>query len=113
MSWRKTGVAVAAMPLGGLREVMVGSTAVLLVRLSDGIFAVDAICPHLAGLLGDGTLSGHRLKCPEHSAVFDVRTGTVLADAYGVEPAEGTVAPLEAYPTRVAAGMIEVDLPGP
>jgi nitrite reductase/ring-hydroxylating ferredoxin subunit len=111
MTWRKTGIAEAVLPPGGLREVMVGSSSVLLVRLPNGIFAVDAICPHLGGLLADGTLSGARLACPEHGAVFDVTDGSVVADPFGVEPPEGVVAPISVYPTRVEAGMIEVDLP--
>jgi nitrite reductase/ring-hydroxylating ferredoxin subunit len=113
MTWKKTGVALATLPVGGVREVMVDSRSVLLVRLPDGVFAVDAVCPHLGGLLGDGTLSGSRLTCPEHAAVFDVKNGRVVADPFGVEPPEGAVEPLSAYPTRVETGLIEVDLSEP
>jgi len=111
MTWRTTGVAEPTLPLGRLREVMVESTSLLLVRLPSGVRAVDAICPHLGGLLADGTLSGGRLKCPEHGAVFEVTDGSVVVDPFGIEPPEGGVAPIAAYPTRVRGGMIEVDLP--
>jgi apoptosis-inducing factor 3 len=111
MTWRKTGVAAATLSRDRPREVMVGSMSVLLVRLPSGIFAVDAICPHLGGLLADGTLSGQKLTCPEHGAVFDVTNGSVVADPFGVEPPEGAVAPIGSYPTRIEAGMVEVDLP--
>jgi nitrite reductase/ring-hydroxylating ferredoxin subunit len=111
MTWRKTGVAEPTLPPGSLREVMVGSTSLLLVRLPSGVCAVDAVCPHLGGLLADGTLSGVRLSCPEHGAVFDVTDGSVVVDPFGIDPPEGGVEPIAAYPTRLEAGMIEVDLP--
>jgi nitrite reductase/ring-hydroxylating ferredoxin subunit len=110
MTWRRTGIAESTLLAGSPREVMVGSTSVLLIRLPSGVHAVDAVCPHLGGLLADGTLSGARLTCPEHGAVFDVTDGSVIVDPFGIEPPEGGVAPLGAYPARVADGMIEVDL---
>jgi nitrite reductase/ring-hydroxylating ferredoxin subunit len=109
MAWQKTGVAAATLAPGTLREVLLGGTPVLLVRTAQGLFAVEAVCPHLGGVLADGTLSAERLTCPEHSAVFDVTVGKVLADPFGVEPPLGAVDALRAYPTRVEAGMVEVD----
>ncbi|MGD0250991.1 MAG: Rieske (2Fe-2S) protein [Thermoplasmata archaeon] len=111
MAWQKTGVAVDTIALGTMREVLVGATSVLLVRTTRGLFAIESVYPHLGGLLADGMLSEHRLTCPEHAAVFDVTTGKVLADPFGVEPPEGAVDALRPYPTRVEAGMVEVDLP--
>jgi nitrite reductase/ring-hydroxylating ferredoxin subunit len=111
MTWRTTGVDESTLLAGSPREVMVGSTSVLLIRLPGGIRAVDAVCPHLGGLLADGTLTGARLACPEHGATFDVTSGSVVVDPFGIEPPEGGVAPIGAYPTRLAAGRIEVDLP--
>jgi len=111
MTWHTTGVAEPTLAPGSLREVMVGSTSLLLVRLSSGVRAVDALCPHLGGLLADGRLSGGRLSCPEHGAVFEVTDGSVVVDPFGIEPPEGGVDPIAAYPTRIVAGMIEVDLP--
>jgi nitrite reductase/ring-hydroxylating ferredoxin subunit len=42
----------------------------------DGTFhAIDGVCPHMGGLLGNGTLEGCVVKCPEHGIRFDVTTG--------------------------------------
>jgi len=112
MTWKSTGVAADTLKPGATREVIVDVTAVLLARVGPMVFAVDAVCPHLGGLLADGTLAGRRLTCPLHGAVFDVGTGAVLGDPFGVEPPAGDVAPLASYPVRVQAGMVEVDLPG-
>lgn len=111
MTWRSTRVAAATMAPGSVREVMLGVSSVLLVRLGPDVRATEAICPHEGGLLSDGTLTGFRISCPVHAAAFDVTTGRVLADPDGIEPPLGRVDPLLVYPTRVVAGMIEVDLP--
>lgn len=44
----------------------------------DGAFhALDGSCPHMGGLLGNGTLDGCVVKCPEHGMRFDVTTGVM------------------------------------
>src|SRR5271156_6062050 len=111
MAWYATGVAIGAFPTGSMREVHVGETAVLLVRIAEAVRAVEAICPHAGGILADGTLSGNRLTCPVHGATFDALTGRVFADPDGVEPPQGGVSPLPVYPPRVVDGLVEVGLP--
>ncbi len=111
MTWHPTGVAFEALAPGALREVVVGESTIVLVRAGNAVSAIDAVCPHRGGFLSDGTLDGVRLQCPVHGAIFDVRTGGVLADPFGIEPPEGDVEPVRGYPARVVAGMIEVDLP--
>jgi nitrite reductase/ring-hydroxylating ferredoxin subunit len=110
MTWKATGVAAATLRPGATREVMLGTTSIVLARVGPMVFAVDAVCPHLGGLLADGSLAGRRLACAMHGAVFDVGTGAVIADPFGVEPPAGGVAPLSSYPARVENGMVEVDL---
>jgi nitrite reductase/ring-hydroxylating ferredoxin subunit len=113
MTWHKTGVAADTIAPGATREVLVGATAVLLARTARGFYAVEAVCPHIGGLLADGPLREDRVTCPEHAAVFDVTDGRVVADPFGVEPPEGAVGPLRSYPVRVEAGLVEVDLSAP
>jgi len=111
MTWKSTGIEASTLLPGAMQEVMVGSTPVLLARVGPLVFAVDPVCPHLGGLLAEGTLAGRRLTCPLHTAVFDVGNGAVLADPFGLEPPEGGVGPVGSYPTRTEAGVVEVDLP--
>lgn len=111
MSWRATGLAAATLPPGGMREVLLGSTSVLVVRAAGELRAVEGVCPHQGGLLVDGNLSGTRVTCPDHEAAFDVTDGRVLADPHGSEPPEGAVGPLSTYPVRIRDGMVEVDVP--
>jgi nitrite reductase (NADH) small subunit len=70
----------------------------------DGVFhAMSGICPHQGGSMGDGFLEGHRLTCPLHGWVFDVRTGEA---AEPLQPGR-----LNVYPTRVENGEVWVDVP--
>ncbi len=110
MPWWSTGIAAATLAPGGSREVMLEMRSVLLVNIEGSISAVEATCPHLGGILADGKLEGPRLTCPEHGAVFDAPSGKVIADPFGVEPPDGAVDPLMTFPTRIVAGLIEVEL---
>jgi len=60
---------------GEMREVVVGETKVLLVRLKGKFYAIGGECTHYGGPLAEGALSGHRVVCPWHQAVFDVMNG--------------------------------------
>jgi len=110
VTWKATGLVLSSLAPGTTREVIVDSAAILLARVGPLVFAVDAVCPHIGGLLADGSLAGRRLRCPLHEATFDVGTGAVLIDPFGVDPPEGAVGPLAVYPTRVVDGRVEVDL---
>lgn len=104
-------MAAVTLTAGSMRELLLGSTSILLVRTSEGLCAVEATCPHLGGVLSDGRLEGRRLSCPQHAAAFEVTTGAVLADPSGVEPPVGGTDPLRTYSVRVEGGIVEVDLP--
>jgi len=111
MPWRPTRVSAATLLPGSLREVSVGPSSVLLVRVAQEIVVLDPYCPHAGGVLAEGTLEGSRLACPVHAAVFDAVRGTMLEDPFGITPPAGGVDPLTRYPVRVVAGMVEVELP--
>ncbi|MFZ5447152.1 MAG: FAD-dependent oxidoreductase [Thermodesulfobacteriota bacterium] len=60
---------------GDMREVVVGKTKVLVVRIKGRFYAIGAECTHYGGPLIDGALNGHRIVCPWHQAVFNVMNG--------------------------------------
>lgn len=67
--------------------------------------AIDNVCTHDGGILGEGELEECLVECPRHGARFDLRTGEVKA-----LPA---VFPVNAYPVRIVDGRIEVDFSVP
>jgi nitrite reductase/ring-hydroxylating ferredoxin subunit len=95
-------LALADLPQGRMRACSIGGRNVLLCHTKDGLHAVDNICTHAFARLGEGRLRGHKLECPLHGAVFDVRDGRVLKG-----PA---TEPLPVHHLRVAQGQIEVAL---
>jgi nitrite reductase (NADH) small subunit len=109
MTWKPTGVAAATLSDGTSREVTVGGSSILLIGWGGQIHAVTGICPHLGGILADGLIEDGHLTCPEHNAQFDIASGRVLIDPFGIEPPQSGVDALRSYPTRIEAGMIEVD----
>lgn len=73
---------------------------------TDGTWgAIDNVCTHDGGTLGEGELEGCAVECPRHGARFDLRTGEVLA-----LPA---VFPVNAYPVRIVDGRVEVKVDVP
>jgi nitrite reductase (NADH) small subunit len=60
---------------GTVREAIAGDRVVAVGRASGELFAVDGICLHAGGPLGEGRLSGTILTCPWHGWQYDVRTG--------------------------------------
>ncbi|MGH2499699.1 MAG: Rieske (2Fe-2S) protein [Candidatus Limnocylindria bacterium] len=67
--------------------------------------AVDNVCTHDGGTLGEGELDDRCVECPRHGARFDLFSGEVKA-----LPA---VFPVNAYPAREVDGTVEVDLGAP
>ena len=66
---------VADIPTGTAREVMAGENIVALFHVGDEFHALDGICPHAGGPLGEGALTGDVVTCPWHGWQFNVKTG--------------------------------------
>lgn len=62
---------------GDMREVKVGTTAVLLLRVNGQFHALGANCTHYGAPLVQGALHGERLVCPWHHACFRVSDGAL------------------------------------
>lgn len=60
---------------GSGKEVMAGPNIVALFHVGDRFFALDGICPHAGGPLGEGALTGEVVTCPWHGWQFNVTTG--------------------------------------
>ncbi len=88
---------------GSVRVVEVDGRSLCVGLTEDGEWgAIDNVCTHDGGVLGEGELDGNAVECPRHGARFDLFSGRVLA-----LPA---VRPVRAYEVRVDGERVEVAL---
>lgn len=88
----------ADIPPGAKKIVEVDGVEAVVVNLDGVFYAIENVCTHDGGPLGEGALEGCQLICPRHGARFDVRTGAALtmpafepAPTYAVRVADGDV----------------------
>ncbi len=62
-------------PVGQVAEAAVEGVAICLANVNGELSALDNVCPHRQGPLGEGWLEGNAVVCPWHSWAFDVKTG--------------------------------------
>jgi nitrite reductase (NADH) small subunit len=74
MAFVKVG-SLAELPPGSVMEAEVGEKTYAICNLGGELHALDGICPHSGGPLGQGNLDGDRLICPWHAWEYDCRTG--------------------------------------
>ncbi len=66
---------VSEIPPGTGKEVTVGDRVLAIYNVDGAFHAVDGICPHAGGPLGEGGLHECIVTCPWHGWQFDVTTG--------------------------------------
>ncbi len=62
----------------GRQVVELDEQLVVVLHVGGEFFALDDVCTHDDGPLGEGTLDDHTIACPRHGAKFDIRTGAAL-----------------------------------
>jgi nitrite reductase (NADH) small subunit len=48
---------------------------IVLFKQEGEIFALENVCPHMGGPLGDGEIESCMVTCPWHGWQFDIKTG--------------------------------------
>ena len=86
-------------PLREGRAVKLGNREIAVFNLGDRFFAVDNRCPHMAGPLADGLVSGAGVICPLHAWKFSLETGK------GVNGASASSC-VQTYRTLVKEGIV-------
>lgn len=85
---------------GQVRTFAVDGRHIALCNVEGTLFAIQDLCTHDGGPLGEGELSDHEIECPRHGGRFDVRTGEVTA----LPP----MFPIKTFPVRVEGDEIQV-----
>lgn len=92
----------ADLPDGANRVIETNAGPIAVFNLQGSLYAIEDRCSHDGGDLASGPCDGDQIICPRHGARFCIRDGKALTP-----PAYED---LEAFPLRVEAGMIQVDI---
>ena len=88
-------------PAGSGRELVVGDRIVALACIDGEYFALDGVCHHQGGPLGQGEVANGVVTCPWHGWQFDLRTGRHLANPNLTQPR---------LAVRVEGGTVYIDV---
>ncbi len=72
--WHKVAE-IDDVPPGAAREFAAAGRVIALFNVEGTVYALDGVCPHAGGPLGEGDLAGRIVTCPWHGWQFDVTTG--------------------------------------
>ena len=65
-------------PDPGKQIVEVEDRLVVIFHVGGKFYALDDVCTHDGGTLGEGELNGFCIACPRHGAQFDIRDGRAV-----------------------------------
>ena len=86
------------------RVVQAGALTLALLYGKDGLFAIDNVCPHSGGAIGEGLVQGNTVTCPLHGWQFDGKTGACLS---AKRPNQ------RQYAVKIEGGDVLVEVPEP
>ncbi|HEY2827829.1 MAG TPA: Rieske 2Fe-2S domain-containing protein [Pirellulales bacterium] len=101
MAWHQIAKVADCSP-GTCLEAVAGERIVALFNVDGQFFALDGVCPHQGGPLGEGELTGCIISCPWHGWQFDVRTGQHQFSRSTVQPR---------FETKIEDGNVWVAIP--
>ena len=100
--WVKVCRLAEAPQPGDVTEAKAEDIAICLANVDGRLSAVDNICPHRQGPLGQGWIDGKSVVCPWHAWSFNLRTG---------EAEHPVHAKVEVFPVRIEEDEVLVEIP--
>jgi nitrite reductase (NADH) small subunit len=88
-------------PPGEAKEFNVGEKTICIANVNGRISAMDNVCGHHGGPLGQGLVDGGKVVCPWHGWRWDPITGASM---------ESPGATVEVYPLRIEGDQVLVEL---
>ncbi|MGH9730816.1 MAG: Rieske (2Fe-2S) protein [Candidatus Acidiferrales bacterium] len=100
MAFERAG-RIEEIPAGEIGVLTVGGKPVAVANIDGKLFAINSVCLHHGGPLGDGELDGTLVSCPWHGWQYDVTTGKLAQ-----QPSDG----VECYPVELRGDEVFVDV---
>jgi len=72
--------AVSEVEPGKVKQITVNGKTLALCNVGGTFYALDNVCLHRGGPLGEGSLDGDKVECPWHGWQYDVKTGAIAMD---------------------------------
>jgi nitrite reductase (NADH) small subunit len=86
---------------GAIREFQLDGRGIALANVEGKFFAVNSVCLHRGGPLGEGEMDRQVVTCPWHGWQFDVTNGQLLTN---------TAVTLACYPVEIRDDDVFVDI---
>jgi nitrite reductase (NADH) small subunit len=88
-------------PIDEAKEFVCGGRAICIANLNGTYSAMDGVCPHRGGPLGQGTIEGGKVVCPWHAWAWDAKTGATEFDPS---------MKVHIYPIKIENGEVMVEI---
>ena len=86
---------------GEAKEFEIAGKTICVANVNGTITAIDNICLHMGGPLGQGSIDGEKIVCPWHGWEYDAKTGQLFDDPKSK---------LDVYLIKVENGEVLVDV---
>lgn len=83
------------------KEFSCGDRAICIANVGGSYSAMDGVCPHRGGPLGQGMIEGGKVVCPWHAWAWDVKTGATELDSK---------LKVQIYPMKIESGEVMVEM---
>lgn len=81
--------------------VAVNELKIALFRVDGALYAIRNQCPHRGGPLGEGSIEGEVVRCPDHGWPINVRTG---------QHPQAPVVAVRTFPVKEEGGDVYVEV---
>ena len=88
-------------PAGEAKEFEHGDKVICVANVNGTIAAMDNVCLHMGGPLGQGLVDGNKVVCPWHGWQWDPKTG---------QAGHNSSVRVAVYPIKVENGDVLVDI---
>ena len=100
MPFVKIAVESELPPLNQAKEFPCGNKAICIANVNGEYCAMDNVCLHMGGPLGEGVVEGGKVICPWHGWAYDPKTGEAGESREKVD----------VYPVKIENGEVMIDL---
>ncbi len=87
--------------VGEVKEFELADKTICVANIDGVVSAMDNVCLHMGGPLGQGFIEGKRVACPWHGWEYDPKTGVLAHDPKSK---------IAVYPVKIENGDVMVDV---